>query len=196
MGTFSNRLRFAITNYVPGAFSYKSFAELVGIPYRTLQNYLSGERSPNIESLEKLAENGINVNWLITGRGSPYWSNGIDRDILDLVFTLHSIDILKDAFGDSAHLYEKRQQYKLLSFILGNNYLGLADVIYPIINDAEYPQSNEEMEADLASGAYAALANKVPGSKAELWKALQGLKQKRRADHSLPPLPLDKEVGQ
>ena len=53
--------------------SISKFSELTGIPYRTLQNYLGGTRSPTTENLIILCTRmGINFNWLLTGQGDMY----------------------------------------------------------------------------------------------------------------------------
>ncbi len=47
----------------------KKFSETTGIPYRTLQNYLSGERKIGTEALDKIyTQLSIDLNWLLTGK--------------------------------------------------------------------------------------------------------------------------------
>ncbi|NMY74424.1 helix-turn-helix domain-containing protein [Pseudomonas sp. WS 5071] len=51
--------------------SIKEASELVGIPYRTLQNYLLDEREPNAKALSAIRTHlGISVDWLLTGEGT------------------------------------------------------------------------------------------------------------------------------
>ena len=51
--------------------SIKEASEVVGIPYRTLQNYLLGEREPNAKAMAAIRTHlGISVDWLLTGEGS------------------------------------------------------------------------------------------------------------------------------
>ncbi|PVY74770.1 helix-turn-helix domain-containing protein [Pectobacterium versatile] len=51
-------------------FNIKGLSEAVGIPYRSLQNYLRGEREPNAEALIAIGTQlGISIDWLLTGRG-------------------------------------------------------------------------------------------------------------------------------
>lgn len=53
--------------------SIKAFAESMQIPLRTLHNYLSGEREPNVEFLINLSEKlNINLNWLLLDKGKTY----------------------------------------------------------------------------------------------------------------------------
>ncbi|OVZ83383.1 MULTISPECIES: helix-turn-helix domain-containing protein [Yersiniaceae] len=48
----------------------KALSDLSKIPYRSLQNYLRGEREPNAEALVALSTHlGISIDWLLTGIG-------------------------------------------------------------------------------------------------------------------------------
>ncbi len=50
--------------------SIKQAADIIGIPYRTLQNYLLDEREPNAKAMSALRTHlGISVDWLLTGEG-------------------------------------------------------------------------------------------------------------------------------
>jgi transcriptional regulator with XRE-family HTH domain len=50
--------------------SIKEASEVVGIPYRTLQNYLLGEREPNAKAMAAIRTHlGISLDWLLTGEG-------------------------------------------------------------------------------------------------------------------------------
>lgn len=62
-----SRLREALASL---GFSIKDAAESAGIPYRSMQNYLRGEREPGAEALKLISEQlGISVDWLLTGEG-------------------------------------------------------------------------------------------------------------------------------
>lgn len=53
--------------------SIKQAAEIVGIPYRTLQNYLLNEREPNAKAMSAFhTQLGVSVDWLLTGEGSMF----------------------------------------------------------------------------------------------------------------------------
>lgn len=53
--------------------SIKEASEAVGIPYRTLQNYLLDEREPNAKAMGALRTHlGVSVDWLLTGEGSMF----------------------------------------------------------------------------------------------------------------------------
>lgn len=48
----------------------KALSDLSKIPYRSLQNYLRGEREPNAEALIALSAHlNISIDWLLTGKG-------------------------------------------------------------------------------------------------------------------------------
>ncbi|WLN10390.1 helix-turn-helix domain-containing protein [Escherichia coli] len=48
----------------------KALSDLSKIPYRSLQNYLRGEREPNAEALVSLSTHlNISIDWLLTGKG-------------------------------------------------------------------------------------------------------------------------------
>lgn len=50
-------------------------AERSGIPYRSMQNYLSGEREPGVEALTAMNTRlGVSVDWLLTGDGRMHRS--------------------------------------------------------------------------------------------------------------------------
>lgn len=50
----------------------KDFAKLTGLPYRTMQGYIGGEREPNAEGMTAIAKAGINLNWLVSGKGNMF----------------------------------------------------------------------------------------------------------------------------
>lgn len=55
----------------------KDFAELTGLPYRTMQGYIGGEREPNAEGMTAIAKVGVNLNWLVSGEGNMF--NGTEQ---------------------------------------------------------------------------------------------------------------------
>ncbi len=59
----------------------KKFSETTGIPYRTLQNYLLGERKIGIEALDKInTQLGIDLNWLLTGKENTH--KAVDKKLM------------------------------------------------------------------------------------------------------------------
>lgn len=54
----------------------KAFAELLNVPYRTLQNYLLNERDPSAEVLIKISDVlNVDLNWLMRGDGEIFRSS-------------------------------------------------------------------------------------------------------------------------
>ena len=52
--------------------SANALAKKIGVSRSALGYWLSGEREPKVEALAKIAkETGVDLNWLITGEGSP-----------------------------------------------------------------------------------------------------------------------------
>lgn len=55
----------------------KEFCILLGIDYKTLAKYIDGRVrfSVNSENFEKITKSGVNINWLLTGKGEPFLPN-------------------------------------------------------------------------------------------------------------------------
>lgn len=70
--SISNRLR-EVMEYK--GLSIKAFAELLDMPYRTLQNYLLNERDPSAEVLIKISDVlNVDLNWLMRNEGEMFYS--------------------------------------------------------------------------------------------------------------------------
>ena len=68
--SINNRLR-EVMEYK--GLSIKAFAELLDMPYRTLQNYLLNERDPSAEVLIKISDVlNVDLNWLMRGEGEMF----------------------------------------------------------------------------------------------------------------------------
>lgn len=68
--SISNRLR-EVMEYK--GLNIKAFAELLDVPYRTLQNYLLNERDPSAEVLIKISDVlNVDLNWLMRGEGEMF----------------------------------------------------------------------------------------------------------------------------
>ena len=68
----------------------KELSELTGLPYRTAQSYLSGDREPNASGMTIIYTRlRVNINWLLTGEGERF-VNGVsqiddnEQDILSI----------------------------------------------------------------------------------------------------------------
>lgn len=60
----------------------KAFAELLDVPYRTLQNYLLNERDPSAEVLIKVSEIlNVDLNWLMCSKGTMFNSSIDDNEL-------------------------------------------------------------------------------------------------------------------
>lgn len=58
----------------------KDFSSCTNLAYRTAQNYLSGDRKPDADGLSKISTHlGINLNWLLTGVGSPFIGEAAEK---------------------------------------------------------------------------------------------------------------------
>lgn len=61
----------------------KDFAKQCDIPYRSMYNYVRGEREPNLEALSKISQKfNVNLNWLITGNGEVF--NGVYKELFSV----------------------------------------------------------------------------------------------------------------
>lgn len=77
--SISNRLR-EVMEYK--GLNIKAFAELLDVPYRTLQNYLLNERDPSAEVLIKISDMlNVDLNWLMRGEGGMF-RNSVNEIIL------------------------------------------------------------------------------------------------------------------
>lgn len=186
LSAFSNRLKYAIANYARGAISYKSFAGLVDIPYRTLQNYLSGERSPNIDALEKFAAHGLNINWLITGKGSPFLSDQLDQKYIDKIFLACADDIIEKCLGSSRQMFQYDEKIRIISFMMARNYLGLGETIRFLLDEG-YFQDFDDIEEMITAGQFSELYPHAPRDAVEMHKAIESVKNTIRNESLKPP---------
>ncbi len=60
----------------------KSFAEAVGIPLRSVHNYLSGEREPSADVLIKIAQAmSVNLNWLLLNQDEMFFGGSQNQTL-------------------------------------------------------------------------------------------------------------------
>lgn len=79
--SIEKRLRTAIDSM---GLSIKDTSDKSGIAYRTLQNYLLGEREPNAKSLFLLNTRlGISTDWLLTGAGSMLCAGSVQAGAVE-----------------------------------------------------------------------------------------------------------------
>ncbi|EAR2441479.1 helix-turn-helix domain-containing protein [Salmonella enterica subsp. enterica serovar Sandiego] len=68
--SISRRLKMVLDNQ---SLSITDAAAKCEIPYRSLQNYLRGEREPKVDALISISTRlGISIDWLLTGHGAMY----------------------------------------------------------------------------------------------------------------------------
>jgi hypothetical protein len=79
--TLGERLRLFI---MTRRLSIKDFAGHCGVPYRTIQEYLVDKRKPGADHLGRMAQCGLDVNWLLTGN-----VGGMMRDIFENLPEIH-----------------------------------------------------------------------------------------------------------
>ncbi len=80
----------------------REFSRKTGIPYPTLQHYLSGRSEPGTENLQKIViKFDINLNWLLTGEGEMFLKKGEIVDIKDTSL-LNIIQFLKDFWSKAS----------------------------------------------------------------------------------------------
>jgi transcriptional regulator with XRE-family HTH domain len=71
---------------VRGGKTQKEFAQELDISAPSLQKYELNESVPGGLALAKLAEKGVNVNWILTGKGSMHVMLPDDRLLQELAF--------------------------------------------------------------------------------------------------------------
>lgn len=77
--SINNRLR-EVMEYK--GLNIKAFAELLNVPYRTLQNYLLNERNPSAEVLIKISDVlNVDLNWLMRGEGGMFRSSTNENEL-------------------------------------------------------------------------------------------------------------------
>lgn len=77
--SINNRLR-EVMEYK--GLNIKAFAELLNVPYRTLQNYLLSERDPSAEVLIKISDVlNVDLNWLMRGEGCMFRSSTNENEL-------------------------------------------------------------------------------------------------------------------
>ncbi|MDY4279564.1 MAG: helix-turn-helix transcriptional regulator [[Pasteurella] mairii] len=92
----------------------KDFAEQTGIAYRTLQGYVGGEREPNAEGMAAIAKVGVNLNWLVSGKGEMFQSEPqktlMSEQETKLISDYRTMpENLKDAFSISFKKISEKQ---------------------------------------------------------------------------------------
>lgn len=87
----------------------KQFSEKIGIPYATLQAVEQGIRDMNLKMSSALADLGVNLNWVISGKGDMWLADanrdeGVPADIAELNSLAYDLDErFRSALLENAH---------------------------------------------------------------------------------------------
>lgn len=77
-----------------------SFSIGLDLPASTVHNYVLGRRTPDLKFLLALCENyQININWILTGEGSPYLDKQSHDDLTPLEIRLLALTKRYDEQG-------------------------------------------------------------------------------------------------
>ena len=164
---------------------------MVDIPYRTLQNYLLNKRSPNVDALKKLHNNGLDITWLVTGDGAPYKHQSLNQKLVDKVFLSCTDEILKKCLSADSKLFNYDEKARLISFMMGKNYLGIGECLRFFISEG-YLADFEEVEDLYNSGDLDEMLESEPSNPSEMWKALQKVKEYQKRD-LISPRPVEEK---
>lgn len=95
-------------------------AALMGISLRALQTYEAGDREPKAKDVARLAEAGIDLNWLLTGEGEMRRgglaepASPVDLDVLR-----DCIEVLHDELRRRGRTLEPAQEAEALALLYG-----------------------------------------------------------------------------
>lgn len=80
---------------------------VMGVTGRAYANYERGERVPDATALAHLADEGWNINWLLTGQGNPR-TDGTGQTAANPSFNQ---DVLQEAVETALEIIEKTGRY-------------------------------------------------------------------------------------
>lgn len=87
------RLRIVI-----GDRTQKEFAEWIDESPSTVTEWMRGRSKPGWDALKKLADKGVNINWLLTGNGDVYTSAEKQSETIKSIPSLLDMKHLTDQF--------------------------------------------------------------------------------------------------
>ncbi|MEX2617283.1 MAG: hypothetical protein WD767_14400 [Alphaproteobacteria bacterium] len=136
MNTVAERFRYAVENYRPAEhMTHLAFSIDSGIPIRSVYNYMEGKRQPNSNALAKLAVIGVNVNWVLTGNGSPFERDYLDKRIVDKLLVLFLHPILDYIFSKKDGALNQAERERLVLYMMDDAELGLGGAIRALIDE-------------------------------------------------------------
>jgi len=129
-------------------FNYSEFSRLTGVSTSALHGILKLGKTPNADTLNMIAskvrDKGINIDWLITGKGDPVWIKPSDFHLIlkyletDLIVTLVSKDLIPSEIGDKE--LKRRGINDLMSRFIRAK---LADEKDVLVQKTEMPQDQQ-----------------------------------------------------
>lgn len=139
-------------------FTMTAFADHLGIPYRSLQNYLRGEREPSADALRKLNEKWrVNINWLLTGEGEPSTLDYLDRGVVDKVLIECFRPVLRMCLSKRSPL-SRDERVTLFRYAIRDGALGLRSFVDTLLDEELAPDFESLSEWKLAFDDIAHLA--------------------------------------
>lgn len=72
--------RFAALEEALNSEGKRALASSLGVSRGTWHNYTSGKTAPKLHLLIRLAEGGVNLNWLATGRGTMFGESPLSEE--------------------------------------------------------------------------------------------------------------------
>lgn len=95
--------------------SATEFAEITGLSYRSVMNYLNEGRDPSVDALIKIHNGlGVSITWLLTGNGAMFQIENKESDISEqekkLISHYRTMPMsLKEAFEISFYEISKKK---------------------------------------------------------------------------------------
>lgn len=114
--------------------SIADFSRITGIPYRSIQSYLRGERKEiSAENALKIASAlKVNINWLVFGTGEPFEHIHMEQFTKIPVYTADKSDIVLETPSEYIYLPTKDITDKPLAI------KAKGDSMFPTIRDGDY----------------------------------------------------------
>lgn len=112
------------------------FATMAGLPYRSLQNYIRGERALNAEALFKIVDGQrINANWLLTGEGERFSRDYLAKPIVDKLVVMFLPQIVDLCIGKLPSQLSEDERRALMFYMIHSHSLGLGPAIQTLLPD-------------------------------------------------------------
>lgn len=101
--------------------SQRELAVWLGESPKRINHYLTGVSNPAIDFLVKLAENGINMNWFLTGEGPVYIESGPGGDLpANVQVLLKEIELIPGIVEDLTEVVRSKRKMEESLKVLQN----------------------------------------------------------------------------